>query len=166
MVFLSKRALLFLAVSVLLVACGSDTPSGPQAGNPTPSPSASATPSGSGALGLACGASTMPDCGPNCCRMESEEGQWEMHLWAAIQALQDEQPGLFDGQKILDRERFLREVSRIAEQRFRLCVKPGPSDDELGVKSANGMSEQYDVFEQNGRLRYPGYDGTCRPARF
>jgi hypothetical protein len=108
----------------------------------------------------------MGDCGPNCCRIEGEEGQWEAHLWSAIQALQDEQPTLFDGQKILDRDRFLREVSRIAEQRFNLCVKPGPNDDEVGVKSANAMSEQYDVFEHNGRLRYPGYDGTCRPARF
>src|SRR6185436_2750685 len=160
---LSGRALFVLAVAVLSQSCGSDTPSSPSAGaTPTPSPTVAT----GGALGLACGAAPMSDCGPNCCRVEGEEGQWEGHLWSAIQELQDAQPDLFDGQKIRDRDRFLREVSRLAEQRFRLCVKPGPNDDELAVKSANGMSEQYDVFEQNGRLRYPGYDGTCRPARF
>lgn len=160
---LSSRALIVLAVSTILQSCGSDTPSSPVgSATPTPSPTVAT----GGTLGLACGAPPMSECGPNCCRIEGEEGQWETHLWSAIQELQDAQPDLFDGQKIRDRERFLREVARIAEQRFRLCVKPGPNDDEVGVKSANGMSEQYDVFEQNGRLRYPGYDGTCRPARF
>jgi len=109
----------------------------------------------------------MSDCSSGgCCKVEGEEGQWESHLWSAIQLLQDQQPALFDGQKIRDRERFLREVARIAEQQSGLCVLPGPNDDELAVKSGNGMSEQYDIYESNGRLRYPGYDGTCRPARF
>jgi len=108
----------------------------------------------------------MPECGPNCCRIEGEQGQWEDHLWSAIQALFDEQPDLFDGNRIRDRERFLREVSRIAERKFGLCVKPGANDDEVGVKMGNGQSEQYDIYEFNGRWRFPGYDGTCRPARF
>lgn len=157
---------ILLASSFFLGSCGSDTPTGPPAANnPTPSPGATATPTG--ALGLACGAVPMSDCSASgCCKMEGEEGQFETQLWSAIQLLQDQQPDLFDGQKIKDRERFLREVARIAEQRSGLCVKPGPNDDELAVKIGNGQSEQYDIYEHNGRLRYPGYDGTCRPARF
>lgn len=167
----SSRALFVLGLSLLFQACGSDTPSGPPiTATPTPVPTATPRP----ALGLACGAAPMPECGRpegpagvfGCCRKEGDEGQWETHLWSAIQALQDEQPGLFNGQRILDRERFLSEVSRITEQMFALCVKPGADDDEVGVKSANGLSEQYDIYESHGRLRYPGYAVTCRPARF
>ncbi len=168
----SSRALIALGLS-LLPACGGDTPSSPPVGaNPTPTPAATTTPPP--VLGIACGAAPMSECGGpegpsgvfGCCRKEGDEGQWETHLWSAIQALQDQQPGLFDGQKILDRERFLAEVSRITEQTFGLCVKPGADDDEVGVKAANGSSEQYDIYESHGRLRYPGYAVTCRPARF
>jgi hypothetical protein len=160
-----RRALFVLGLAIFFQACGSDAPSGPTAGV-TPTPAPSGTPPPAGTLGLACGAAPMAECAPNCCRIEGEEGQWEAHLWSAIQLLQDQQPDLFAGQRILDRDRFLREVARITEQRFGLCAKPGPNDDEVGVKTANGFSEQYDIYEQNGRLRYPGYDGTCRPARF
>src|SRR5262245_7906493 len=102
----SKRAFLVIGLCVFFQACSDDTPTSPSGNvSPTPSPSATATPTAT--LGLACGAPRMgADCGPNCCRVEGEEGQWESHLWSAIQALQDEQPGLFDGQKILDRDRF------------------------------------------------------------
>jgi len=164
-----------LGLLVLLQACGSDTPSGPSvAVTPSPTPTPTATPTPNLGNGLACGAAPMPECGREegpagvygCCRKEGEEGQWETHLWSAIQRLQDEQPGLFDGQRILDRERFIREVARLTEQMFQLCVKPGGPGDEVGVKTGNGFSEQYDIYESNGRLRYPGYQVTCRPARF
>jgi hypothetical protein len=162
----SSRAFFVLGLSLLLQTCGGDNPSGPgTTANPTPTPVPTAT--APTTLGRACGAAPMPDCAPGgCCRIEGEEGQWESQLWSAIQLLQDQQPALFNGQKIVDRERFLREVARIAEQQSGLCVLPGPNDDEVGVKSANGVSEQYDIYESSGRLRYPGYDGTCRPARF
>ena len=161
---LSGRALFVLSVLVFSQACGSDTPTAPTTVNPTPTPSATAAPTG--ALGLACGASTMPDCGANCCRMEGDEGQWEDHLWDAIATLQNEQPNLFDGMRILDRERFIREVARITEQKYLFCVIPGGPGDEVGVKTSNSFSEQYDIYESNGRIRFPGYAVTCRPARF
>lgn len=170
-----SRALFVLGLFVLVQACGSDTPSGPPvAVTPTPSATPTATPTPSGVLGLACGAAPMPECGRDegppgvygCCRKEGEEGQFDSHLWSAIQELQDAQPDLFSGQRILDRERFVREVARITEQKYKLCVKPGGPGDEVGVKSGNGVSEQYDIYESNGRIRYPGYAVTCRPARF
>ena len=170
----SSRAFLILGLLLLLPGCGSDTPSGPPvAATPTPAPTPTPTPTPYVA-GLACGLPRQPECGRDegpagvygCCRKEGEEGQWEAHLWDAIQTLQTEQPDLFNGQNIRDRERFMREVARITEQKYRFCVVVGGPGDEVGIKTSNGVSEQYDIYENNGRIRYPGYAVTCRPARF
>lgn len=163
-----------LGLLLLLQACGSDTPSGPPvAVTPTPTPAPTPTPFG---IGLACGASRMPECGRDegppgvwgCCTKEpgAGNGQWDAELWDAINILQREQPELFRGNNILDRVKFISEVARITEQKYGLCVIPGGPGDEVGVKTGNGSSEQYDIYESSGRIRYPGYAVTCRPARF
>ena len=172
---ISGRPLQALGLLVLLYACGgNDTPTTPVAAvTPTPTPVPTPTPFGQG---LACGASRMPECGRDegptgvwgCCTKEpgAGNGQWDTHLWDAINDLQKEQPDLFNGNNIRDRERFIREVARITEQKYKLCVIPGGPGDEVGVKTGNSSSEQYDIYESNGRIRYPGYAVTCRPARF
>jgi hypothetical protein len=170
----SGRPLQAIGLLVFLYACGGDTPSAPVAvATPTPTPVPTPTPFGQG---LACGATRLPECGRDegppgvygCCTKEpaAGNGQWDAHLWDAINDLQTQQPDLFNGQNIRDRERFIREVARIAEQKYRLCVIPGGPGDEVGVKVNNTYSEQYDIYESNGRIRYPGYAVTCRPARF
>lgn len=168
----SSRALPVLGLLLFLQACGSDTPSGPPVvATPVPTPAPTPTPFG---VGLACGASRMPECGRDegppgvwgCCRKEGQTGQWDAELWDAINILQREQPDLFRGNNILDRVKFISEVARITEQKYGLCVIPGGPGDEVGVKVNNSYSEQYDIYESSGRIRYPGYAVTCRPARF
>lgn len=172
----SSLAVPALGLLVLLQACGSDTPSAPVATvTPTPAPTPTPTPVPLG-NGLACGVSAMPECGRDegpvgvwgCCTKDrnAANGQWDAELWDAINILQREQPALFRGQQILDRVKFIAEVARITEEKYRLCVKPGGPGDEVGVKTGNGSSEQYDIYESNGRVRYPGYQVTCTPARF
>lgn len=173
----SGRALLVLGLLLLLQACGSNSPGGPVGVTPTPTPAPTPTPTPTPfGIGLACGASAMPECGRDegptgvwgCCTRDrsTANGQWDAEIWDAINILQREQPDLFNGNNIRDRERYLREVARIAEQKYGLCVKPGGPGDEVGVKVGNSYSEQYDIYESNGRVRYPGYQVTCTPARF
>ena len=122
----------------------------------------------------------MPECGATggspggdppgvygCCTREGTgNGQWDAEIWDAINIVQREQPSLFFNQQVLDRVKYLEEVAKAAEKKYALCVKPGYPGDEVGVKTQNGFSEQYDIYESNGRVRYPGYQVTCRPARF
>jgi hypothetical protein len=165
-------------VLVLLTAlggCGKDEiPTTPVVvATPTPTPTPTPVPLGNG---LACGASALPECGRDegptgvwgCCTKDRNagNGQWDAELWDAINILQREQPELFNGSNVRDRVKYLAEVARIAEEKYGLCVKPGGPGDEVGVKVGNSASEQYDIYESNGRVRYPGYQVTCTPARF
>jgi len=172
----SSRALVFLGLLVLLQACGSDTPSGPTVVvTPTPIPTPTPTPIPLG-NGLGCGLSAMPECGRDegppgvwgCCTKEAGagNGQWDAELWDAINILQREQPELFNGDNIKDRVAYMNGVAAIAERKYKLCVKLGGPGDELGVKISNSYSEQYDIYQSSARVRYPGYQVTCRPARF
>ena len=78
-----------------------------------------------------------------------------------------EQPRLFDGTRVLDREAYLAAVVRTIEERFGACSKPGQPGDEVGVKNQNGYSEQYDIYLSNGRVRIPaGFVASCTPGRF
>ncbi len=171
--------LLGVSVLVLFQACGGDSPVAPAAVATTTIPPTTTTLLVLG-QGRACGASSMPECGATggspggdppgvygCCTKEgTANGSWDAEVWDAINIVQREQPSLFNNQQVLDRVKYLEEVAKAVEKKYGLCVKPGFPGDEVGVKTQNGFSEQYDIYESNGRVRYPGYQVTCRPARF
>ena len=169
----SGRPFQALGLLILLYACGGDAPNPVAVATPTPTPVPTPTPLG---VGLACGVPAQRECGAEegptgvwgCCKKEPDAGNglWDGYLWDVIQELQRTQPDLFRGQNIVDRERFMSAVARRTEEKYGLCVKVGGPGDEVGVKSSNGFNEQYDIYESNGRIRYPGYAVTCRPARF
>jgi len=162
-----------------LSACGKDTTPSPTtpvaAATPTPAPTPTPTPAAPVlGQGVGCGLARMPECGADegpsgvwgCCTELPGGGHWDAEIWDAINILQLEQPQLFDGERILDREKYQLGVAAIVERKYRLCAIPGGPGDEIGVKNSNGFSEQYDIYQSSGRVRYPGYAVTCTPARF
>ena len=84
---------------------------------------------------------------------------------AAIAQIQREQPQLFRGSQVLNSDAYVQGVARILVQRG-FCAQQGGPEDEVGIKSSNGFSEQYDIEYGDGTVRTEGYQVTCRPARF
>lgn len=115
----------------------------------------------------------MPECGAaegpkgvwGCCREERTQ-VFADAVEAAIEKIQRERPELFNGDRPKDENAYVQGVARILERDFGYCSKQGGPEDEIGVKNANGWSEQYDILLSNGRIRHYGYTVTCRPARF
>lgn len=166
---------LVLAALALFVACNDDNsaPTAPVAvASPSPTPAPTPTPRILG-QGVGCGLPRKPECGDEegptnvwgCCA-RGGEASWTAEIWEAIERLRSEQPGLFDGDRVLDREKYMLGVATIVERDFGLCAIPGGPGDEIGVKKSNDFSEQYDIYLSNGRVRYPAYQVICRPARF
>ena len=177
-----RHAFVAILVLVSMSGCGGDEPAAPTTpvvvATPTPTPAPTPTPIVYG-QGLACGLPAKPECGQTdgppegsppgvygCCRAEAGGGQWAPEIWDAINQLQREQPSLFDGDRVLDREKYQLGVARILEQKYGVCAKPGAPGDEVAIKNSNDFSEQYDIYLSSARIRYPGYQVTCRPARF
>jgi len=114
----------------------------------------------------------MPECGGpegptgvfGCCRGEGTQ-VFADQVEQAIAQIQREQPGLFNGNRVLNANAYVQGVARILEQRG-LCSRQGAPEDEVAVKSANTFSEQYDILLSDGFIRNGGYTVTCRPARF
>lgn len=175
---MNKRAAACVLVLLsTLGACGKDQPAAPTApvvvATPTPTPAPTPVPLGQG---IGCGLTRRPECGDfegpvgvwGCCTRDRRagNGRWDAEIWDAINILQREQPQLFNGERILDREKYQLGVATIVERKYGLCSIPGGPGDEIGVKDSNENSEQYDIYESSGRVRYPGYQVTCTPARF
>jgi hypothetical protein len=170
------RKAILMAVALFAAAgmlrCGGEKSTAPTAvtlapaPTPTPTPTPSPSPSAQG-----CRLTPQPECsehgGGGCCKRESDElGEF---VEMAIRDVQAQRPELFDGDLIRETQNldlFVDLVARRLEQRFGLCAKPGPVDDEVAVKRSNEVSEQFDIIFENKRVNVFGYTTTCRPARF
>lgn len=114
----------------------------------------------------------MPECGGpeapagvfGCCRQEADQA-FGGQVDAAIAQLQRDRPDLFDGNRVLNAGAYVRGVASLLVQRG-FCAQQGGPEDEVGIKSSNSFSEQYDILFGNGTVRTGGYTVTCRPARF
>jgi hypothetical protein len=86
-----------------------------------------------------------------------------------VDALQDaierERPELFDRDGRVNEDAYVDELVRRLRARGVCATRGGPSD-EVGIKSGNSESFQYDVHLGNGRPRRSGYTSYCSPARF
>jgi hypothetical protein len=91
---------------------------------------------------------------------------------AALDAVIERYPELFDFNDttcgncyyVKDPRRYISEVIRQLERQG-LCTDG--VYEELGVKSSNEFSEQYDVILSSNHMRRDGsYRGVCRPAIF
>jgi hypothetical protein len=81
------------------------------------------------------------------------------------EAIAREMPSLFDREGRVNEDAYLTELVRRLRARGVCATRGGPTD-EVGVKSSNSESFQYDVHLGNGRPRLSGYTAYCRPARF
>ena len=141
------------------------------AATPTPAPTPAPRVLGQG---IGCGLPRRAECGAaegpagvyGCCTDGGSGGRWDAEIWDSINRLQREQPRLFDGDRVLDREAYQLGVATIMEREYGVCAIPGGPGDEIGVKIGNDSSEQYDIYQSNARIRYPAYMVTCAPARF
>lgn len=173
---LERRALpMVLAAS--LFGCGGDDPASPPiaAAVPSPAPTPSATPTPPPAsAATARGASRMPECGAaegpkgvfGCCR-EERTSLFEDQVAEAIRAVQRENPTMFDGDKVIgNADEYVDLVAKRVASLYGLCATGGGPDDEIGVKRANDVSEQFDILYGAGFVNHYGYAATCKPARF
>jgi hypothetical protein len=171
---------LFLAAA--LMSCSGDTPTAttPVAtATPTPTPPPTTTLPVFG-TGQACGLPRMAECGATggspggdppgvygCCQKRNGGGQWAPIIQEAIDVLKNEQPQIFgDNNHVIDRIAYINGLARVLERDFKVCAVPGFPGDEVGIKTSNDFSEQYDVYTADAKSRYPGYQVTCIPARF
>ncbi|MGE0454851.1 MAG: hypothetical protein AB7O37_09905 [Vicinamibacteria bacterium] len=150
----------------------SATPPGSASPSPSAAPSAAPTPAPTPST-QSCRLSSMPECGGpegppgvyGCCREESSS-LFQGQVDAAIDVVRREQPALVVGDRVPNEDAFVAAVARTLTQRFGLCATPGGPADEVGVKSSNNFSEQFDIVFGSGTVRTGGYTVTCRPARF
>jgi hypothetical protein len=81
----------------------------------------------------------------------------------AIETLRVEHPEYFDGNNVLNVGAYYVGVIRILD-RSAICGYTQDGE-EIGVKSSNDYSEQYDILSSRNQVR-KFYLGTCTPASF
>lgn len=146
---------------VLVAACSSsnETPTEPQASNPTPTPEP--TPEPTPAI-QACSLPDQPTSSPNC---NSETPQFEAELVRAQDKVRAEQPALFTGDgRVISVDDYVNAVATELRA-VGLCAKQGGPRDEVGIKISNDWNDQYDIVLGTGETWW-NYTTTCRPARF
>jgi len=173
-----RKASIGTVVLLTLVACGGDKAPATPTVTATPTPAPTPVPVVFG-QGTACGLPALPECGQlggdpagsppgvyGCCT-RTTGARFQDIVSESITRLQAEQPSLLNGNVVLDRAAYQQGVARVLERDFRVCAKPGFPGDEIAVKTSNDFSEQYDIYQSNARtFNPPGYQVTCRPARF
>jgi hypothetical protein len=116
----------------------------------------------------------MPECGApegpkgvfGCCR-EERTSLYSDQVAEAIRAVQRENPTMFNGDKVIGNEDdYVDLVAKKVASLYGLCATVGGPQDEIGVKRANDLSEQFDILYGTGYVNHYGYAVTCKPARF
>jgi hypothetical protein len=135
------------------------------ADNPTPTstPEPAPTP--------ASGSCHLPPSSPASPVCTDESPQLHLEVDAALDAVTERYPELFDFDDtkcdncyyVKDPRRYIDEVVRQLNRQG-LCAD---GYEELGIKSSNEFSEQYDIILSSNHIRRGGsYRGVCRPAIF
>jgi len=161
----------FSAISIPVIGLSSATPSptpppAPSSPEPTPTPEPAPPPPASGSCRLPASNPTNPTC-------SAADPQLLAEVDAALDAVTDRFPELFNFNdtrcgncyKVKDPRRYIDEVIKQLNRQG-LC-----SDgvyEELGIKSSNEFSEQYDIILSTDHMRRGegSYRGVCWPAIF
>ena len=146
----------------------------PDAPAPTPSPDAEETPEPPPEdPPPPAGSCTLPPSNPANPTCTSEGPLLLAEVEAALDAVTERFPGLFDfDDKTCENCYFVKDPTRYVDEVIRQLNRQGLCTDgvreELGVKSSNDFSEQYDIILASEHMRRgPGtYRGVCRPAIF
>lgn len=138
----------------------------PDAPEPTPSPDPPNPPPASGSCRLPPSNPTSPTCTNSSPLLLAE-------VEAALDAVTERFPELFDfNDTRCDNCYFVKDLSRYFDEVIKQLERQGLCTDgvreELGIKSSNDLSEQYDIILASGYMRRgtSAYRGACRPAIF
>ena len=174
------KTLLFVTL-FLITACDisipgptplpSPSPSSSSTPSPTVQPTATPTPSPSPIY--SCNLPEMRECGGpeivpgvfGCCDCRTPPNTFEDAVETAIANLQIQKPELFNGEKVLDEDAYMKGVEKNLKKAG-FCAKRGGPLDEVGVKVNNNFSMQYDVLTGDLYIRHRAPQCVCTPARF
>ena len=167
-------AVLVVALTLVLAACGSHTPAAPgpaAAPSATPTPAPAPTPY-SARVACGVGPGTGDGLEEHCPRTEP---LFLAQVDAGINRVIDQHPELFDlgnkagagGYFVMDIDEFYRQVVDQIAADSHLCAVVD-ADLEIAVKKDNTASEQYKLMWSSGYLRRgdSSYRATCAPAWF
>jgi hypothetical protein len=119
------------------------------------------------------GSCSLPPSNPTNPTCTSESPLLLAEVEAALDAVTARFPELFDfGDTKCDNCYFVEDPSRYVDEVIRQLNRQGLCTDgvreELGIKSSNDFSEQYDIILASGHMRrgVSAYRGVCRPAIF
>jgi hypothetical protein len=145
----------------------------PASPEPTPSPEAEAPEPTPPNPAPASGSCSLPPSNPSSAACTDARPLLANKVEAALDAVTDRFPDLFDfNDRKCENCYFVRDPSRYFDEVIRQLNRQDLCTDgvreELGVKSSNDFSEQYDVLLASGHMRRApsSYRGVCRPAIF
>jgi hypothetical protein len=158
------RVLSVAFCALALSVCGGGSKSGPSEPSiPTPTPTPAPTPEPIptiAPLSQSCAKLPMGDPTASC---HDDVPDFADDVYEAIDILQQEQPEIFDGTRVLNVGAYFVGIIEILDRRG-ICAHTD-NGEELGVKRNNDYSEQYDILTSKDLIRRY-YVGTCTPAVF
>jgi hypothetical protein len=144
---------------------------------PKPEPTPTAPPTSS-----ACKLPAMSECGAadttgnpdgqrvwGCCREEEIRQVFVGKIEAAQAELERTRPDLFVAPKQIpvgSDKTYTTALAKLLTEKYGVCATSGGPEDEIGVKTGNGFSEQYDVVWGSQAGTWAHQTVSCRPARF
>jgi len=150
----------FGALSLNVCGGGASSPGGPT--QPTPPPIATPTPPPTIDPPLSASCAKLPP-GSATAACKTDTPDFQAQVDAAIRTLQQEQPQIFDGDRVLSTGAYYVGLIRVLDRQGLCAATEG---EELGVASSASYNEQYDVLSAKGGVRFgPGsYRVTCSPS--
>jgi hypothetical protein len=157
------RAVTVVLAAITLSVCGgggnSGSPSAPTVPvTPIPTPTPTIAPTGEPSLSASCQRLPPANPTPNSCR--TEEATFLTDVLDAIDTLRREQPGIFDGDNVVNVGAYYVGLIRILDRKG-LCADF--DGDELGVTNTKDYNDLFDVLTARNEVRR-FFVGTCYPS--
>jgi hypothetical protein len=156
------RALTIVLAAMTLSVCGGGGKAG-SPGGPTvpvaPSPTPTPTPVAEAPLSASC--QKLPPASPTPNTCQTEAPTFRADVLDALATLRQEQPEIFDGDRVLNVGAYYVGLIRILDRKG-LCADF--DGDELGVTNTPDYNDQYDVLTGRNEVRPAFFEGTCYPS--
>jgi hypothetical protein len=156
------QAATMVLAALTLSACGgggdSGSPSVPSV-PVTPAPAPTPTPVTGTPLSASCQRLPPADPTPDTCQNEAPTFQDD--VLDAIETLRREQPGIFDGDKVLNGGAYIVGLIQVLDRKG-LCADF--DGDEMGVTNTSEYNDQFDILTGRNEVRPAFFEGTCYPS--
>lgn len=156
------RAVTIVLAASTLSACGGGGDSGSPSAPPVPvrpTPASTPTPVAEAPLSASCQRLPPANPTPETCRTEAPT--FLADVQDAIETLRREQPGIFDGDKVLNGGAYIVGLIQILDRKG-LCADF--DGDEMGVTNTSEYNDQFDVLTWKNEVRPAFFEGTCYPS--